>query len=175
LSPGFAVALRRSSGLFTWDGLTAITITYPDADAGAAVVDLAGGAKAAVALEAEGVLSGGRMKIAISSQGRTLTSMIDPRFGRTHYLIIYDTDNDSWQAVSNVEAGRLAHGAGIQTARNVISQKVDWVVSGNFGPKARQVLTAANIRVAQVPEGTVAEVVELAKQDRLAQAAAAGS
>jgi len=107
------------------------------------------------------------MRIGITSQGKELTSKIDPRFGRAQYFIIYDTGDDSVEVLDNTRAQQMAHGAGTQAAQDVISKKVNLVVSGNFGPKAGEVLSAANIELAVLPDGTVADAIEQAKNDSL--------
>lgn len=107
------------------------------------------------------------MRVAVSARGKDLSSMLDPRFGRAPYLIIYDTESDTMEVVDNTSAGQMAHGAGIQTAQNVVNQHADLVVSGNFGPKACQVLQAAKIRLAVSPETSIGEVLNLVKNDKL--------
>ncbi len=106
------------------------------------------------------------MRIAISSKGKELSSEIDQRFGRTRYLIVYDTSDDNWQAIDN-SAAEMAHGAGVQAAQTVVNQKVDVVVSSNFGPKAFLILQAAKIKVAQLAQGTVSEAIDLARNNQL--------
>ena len=93
--------------------------------------------------------------------------MIDPRFGRARYFIVYDTDDDTWAVIDNVQNSQISHGAGVQTAQNVVDAGAKVAVSGNFGPKAADVLNAAGIETAVWSDGTVADVVELAKHDRL--------
>jgi len=107
------------------------------------------------------------MKIAIASQGSELSSMIDPRFGRARYFIVYDTNDDTWNVIDNVQNSQVSHGAGIQTAQNVVDAGANMVVSGNFGPKAADVLDAAGITTTMWSDGTVADAVELAKSNRL--------
>ncbi|MFH2054781.1 MAG: NifB/NifX family molybdenum-iron cluster-binding protein [bacterium] len=104
------------------------------------------------------------MKVVISSRGKELKSMLDPRFGRAPYLVFYDTEADGFEVIDNGSATQLAHGAGIQTAQSVLGKNPDLVVSGNFGPKASEVLKAANIKLAVCPELTVGEVLELVKK-----------
>ena len=41
------------------------------------------------------------MKVAISAKGNELSSQVDPRFGRAVYFIVYDTEDDSFEAISN--------------------------------------------------------------------------
>nr|MBN2277391.1 NifB/NifX family molybdenum-iron cluster-binding protein [candidate division Zixibacteria bacterium] len=107
------------------------------------------------------------MRIAVSSQGKELSSRVDPRFGRAAYFIIFDTSDSSVEAVENSQNVNAAQGAGIQAARNVAGRKVDLVVSGNFGPKAFATLNAAGIKAAQWADGTVAQAIEMARNNEL--------
>ena len=107
------------------------------------------------------------MKIAISSQGADMTSRVDPRFGRAKYFIVVDTSNDETKVIENTQNLNAVQGAGIQAAQNVAREKVDIVVSGNLGPKAFTALNAAGIKIALWSEGTVAEAVQLVKDNKL--------
>jgi len=110
------------------------------------------------------------MKIAISSLGRETGSGLDPRFGRCRYLIIYDTETKEASVLDNGDCDQMAHGAGIQTAQRVVNAGATVAVSGAFGPKAQQVLSAAGITTIQRNEGTVSDVIELAQQEKLVTA-----
>ncbi len=107
------------------------------------------------------------MKIAIASRGRNLADPVDPRFGRAGYFIIYETDDDSWEVIDNSQNSGMAHGAGIQTAQRVVDSGARMIVSGNFGPKAAEVLEAAGVATMMWAEGTVADAIEMVKQNRL--------
>ncbi len=101
------------------------------------------------------------MRIAVSAQGKDLQSLVDPRFGRTAYFIIYDTDTQAVEVISNSENVEAAQGAGVQAAQLVARQKIQLVVSGNMGPKAFQALQAAGIKIVTWDKGTVREAVDL--------------
>jgi len=107
------------------------------------------------------------MRIAVSAQTASAESNVDPRFGRAPYFAIYDSDTDDYQFVENAQNMQAAQGAGIQSGQNVAEQKVDWVVSGNFGPKAFAVLNGAGIKAVTWSQGTVAEAVALVKANKL--------
>jgi len=55
------------------------------------------------------------MKIAITAQGKELSSEIDLRFGRAKWLIVVDTGTSYFQAHDNVVNLNAVQGAGIQT------------------------------------------------------------
>ena len=106
------------------------------------------------------------MKIAVSAKGNDLSSQVDPRFGRAAYFIIYNTDDDSFEAVSN-EGAAAAQGAGIQAAQAIANKHVDWVISGNMGPKAFIALKAAGVKIASWSDGSVEDAIKLAKKSEL--------
>lgn len=99
------------------------------------------------------------MKICITSSGDTLESQVDPRFGRCRYFIIWDDENDTFEAISNpnIDAGS---GAGIQSAQMVVAKNVSMIITGEIGPKAEQVLTATNLQVVTGASGTIKEAIE---------------
>ena len=107
------------------------------------------------------------MRIAVSSQGPKAESRVDPRFGRAAYFVIFDTENESYEAVSNTENASAAQGAGVQAAQAVVGQKVNMVVSGNIGPKAFAALKAAGVNMLSFTDGSVEEAVKQARAGQL--------
>ncbi len=103
------------------------------------------------------------MKIAVSSDGATLESNVDPRFGRCPYYIIYDTESNEFKSVKN-KSGQAAGGAGIQAAQMISDMKIESVVTGNIGPNAFRVLSAASIKVYSGATGNVKDVIEKFKK-----------
>jgi predicted Fe-Mo cluster-binding NifX family protein len=85
------------------------------------------------------------MRIAISTSGTDLDAALDPRFGRTHHLVVCTTGSEAVTHHANPTATTAEHGAGIRTAEFVASLGVQAVISGAVGPKAMQVLRAAGI------------------------------
>jgi len=99
------------------------------------------------------------MKIAVTAKGRGLDSPVDPRFGRAEVFIIYDTDG-SFEFVDNRANLDLTQGAGIQSARNVVAQGVECVITGHCGPKAYRALSAAGVKVVLGATGTVRQAID---------------
>ncbi len=99
------------------------------------------------------------MKIVISSQGQVLEAMVDPRFGRCAYFIIYDTETKETEALSN-QASEATGGAGIVAAQLVVDKGVEAVITGNVGPNAFQTLSQAKIKIFGGASGTVKESLE---------------
>jgi predicted Fe-Mo cluster-binding NifX family protein len=84
------------------------------------------------------------MKIALTTISPGIESAVDPRFGRGAYLLVVDTETLQWHSYPNPGAS-AAGGSGIQSAQFVSGQKVQAVVSGDFGPHAYTALEQAGI------------------------------
>ncbi|MFO7761071.1 MAG: NifB/NifX family molybdenum-iron cluster-binding protein [Thermodesulfobacteriota bacterium] len=110
------------------------------------------------------------MKIAITSNGKTLDSELDPRFGRAQYFLIVDTETMALEVVENTQNLNLPKGAGIQAGKTVADQGVEAVITGNCGPKAFSTLNSANIKVITGIGGKVKEAVEKFKSGNLQHA-----
>lgn len=100
------------------------------------------------------------MKIVVTAQGDSLTSLVDPRFGRAKYFIAVDSETGKWFASDNTQNLNAAQGAGVQAASAVVGLGAEAVLTGHCGPKAFRALQAAGITVYTGVDGTVAEAVE---------------
>ncbi len=108
------------------------------------------------------------MKVAISSDGTTLKSSVDPRFGRCPHFIIYDTENDNYKHVIN-KSSQASGGAGIQAAQMISDMNVESVITGNIGPNAFRVLNAASIKIYSGATGSIKDAVEKFKNGEYGQ------
>ena len=100
------------------------------------------------------------MIIAITSDGTTPQSQLDPRFGRTKYFLTYDDEKGSWETIDNSQNFQAAQGAGIQAATTVANNSCGVVITGHCGPKAFRTLTAAGVAVYLCDAGTVEEALQ---------------
>lgn len=105
---------------------------------------------------------GGTMKVAISATGTDLTAQVDPRFGRSQHFIIFDPETSLHEAVDNASAA-AGGGAGIATAQMIVDKGVRAVLTGDCGPNAYQVLSAAGVQVITNVSGTIREAMEAYK------------
>ena len=94
------------------------------------------------------------MKVAISSQGKDIDALVDPRFGRARWFIFADTEADGWLPVDNSSNVNASGGAGVQAGTTVVENGAKAVITGNVGPNAHKVLAAAGIPIYQVKNAT---------------------
>ena len=99
------------------------------------------------------------MKIAISATGPTLDAEVDPRFGRCQYFVIVDPQTMEFEALENSSA-MAAGGAGISTGQMIAGKGVEVVLTGNCGPNAYQVLSAAGLQVITGVSGKISDAIE---------------
>jgi predicted Fe-Mo cluster-binding NifX family protein len=105
-------------------------------------------------------------KIAIASNGKTLDSQVDPRFGRCFYFLIVDSKTGDFEVLPNT-ADNLSRGAGISAAQLVVDQKVEAVIAGNFGPKAVNVLSQSGVNIIPVLGKTAKQALKAYQTGKL--------
>lgn len=106
------------------------------------------------------------MKIAVSSSGKNLDSLIDPRFGRCTYFLLVETNDMNFEVFDN-QSIASGGGAGIQSAQFISSKGAKALITGNCGPNAVQTLAAAGIEVFLGNTGIVREVLQKFKNGEL--------
>jgi len=108
-----------------------------------------------------------RMKVAVTSQGKELTSPISPRFGRARYFVIVDMESGEFSTADNSQNLSAIQGAGIQASKNVADFGAAAVITGHVGPKAFAALQAGGIEIYTGATGTVANAIEQFKAGKL--------
>lgn len=106
------------------------------------------------------------MKIAVTSSGPELKNDIDPRFGRCLFFIIYDIENEQFEAIENSNIRGMG-GVGIQSAQMMADKDVQVVITGNCGPNAFQTMKAAGIQLITGVSGTVESAIQEYKKGNL--------
>lgn len=109
------------------------------------------------------------MKIAFTAKGDNWDAKMDPRFGRTDYLLIYDEDADELTGVDNRKIAEVAHGAGPQTAQKLFEMAPEVLLTGNGpGGNAASVLQRGDLKIyIGAGEMTVKEAYEAFKAGNL--------
>ena len=107
------------------------------------------------------------MKIVITTQGKDLSSQLDPRFGRAKWLIVVDAESGDFQAHDNAVNLNAAQGAGIQTGQNIANLGVEAVITGNVGPNAFKTLNATGVKMFLAEKQTVQDAIDSFKAGKL--------
>ena len=109
------------------------------------------------------------MKIAFTSKGTKWDSMIDPRFGRAKYLLLYDDENNELLNFDNRKIAEVAHGAGPQTAQKLFDFHPAVLITGNGpGGNAATVLEKSGVEIyIGAGEMNVKQALDAYKNDEL--------
>ena len=91
------------------------------------------------------------MKVAITSTGDSLDSILDERFGRCSYFVVYDTDSKSTEFIPNPNK-EAENGAGPASVQLVASRNASKIVSGEFGMKIKSLVDSLKIQMIVVKE-----------------------
>ena len=88
------------------------------------------------------------MKIAFTAKGIEWDSKMDPRFGRTEFILIYDNEKDEMTHFDNRDIENEAHGAGPKTSQKLFELQANILITGNGpGGNAASVLEKAGTKV----------------------------
>jgi len=109
------------------------------------------------------------MKIAFTATETTWESSMDPRFGRTAFLLFYDEDKNELIPFDNRSIEQEAHGAGPKTAGTLLEKKPDVLITGNGpGGNAARALEQTGIKILTgAGEMTVKEAYQAYKNNKL--------
>jgi predicted Fe-Mo cluster-binding NifX family protein len=106
------------------------------------------------------------MKVLIAIENNAgMDSILDRRFGRAGYFLVYDTDEKKILTIQENQFKNDGHGVGIKTATFVIENGCQAVIGAQPGPKAAAILEQANVKMIIDDKGTVKEALEIHKQD----------
>jgi len=102
------------------------------------------------------------MKIAITSTGESVESLIDKHFGRCFCFVIYDSESKSYEFIPNPNRDS-EEGAGTASVHYISSQKVSKIVSGEFGIKIKPLLDRLKIQMIVIKDDgmSVRDIIQL--------------
>ena len=104
------------------------------------------------------------MKVAITSSGNNLGSVIDQRFGRCAYFAIYDTETRQVEFIENTNKD-AEEGAGPASVALIANQGAGKVISGEFGFKIKGMLNDLKIQMVMLKEEkTIQDIINLLNQ-----------
>lgn len=109
------------------------------------------------------------MKIAFTAKGTEWNSQMDPRFGRTEFILVYDDAKDEFTSFDNRDIENEAHGAGPKTSQKLFELGPQVLISGNGpGGNAATVLEKAGIKIyIGAGEMTVKQAFEAYRNNQL--------
>ncbi len=104
------------------------------------------------------------MKTVITSTGSKFESLFDKRFGRAAYFCVYNEDNGQATFIEN-QTAQVNGGAGTKAAEKMVELGVEKVISGDFGPKAKDLLDKFNIQmvIIQSDHETIQDIINKLK------------
>lgn len=106
------------------------------------------------------------MKIALSISIHLDSILLLELFGRSSHYLIYDTEKKSEKILSNpyyIELG----GAGLQSARFLIDQNIDVLITKKIGINPLRFLTSARIKVYQSKVTRLKGIIKLFNEGKL--------
>ena len=87
------------------------------------------------------------MKIAFTAKGTDWDSQMDPRFGRTEFILVYDEEKETFESFDNRDIENEAHGAGPKTSQKLFELGAQVLITGNGpGGNAATVLEKAGVK-----------------------------
>ncbi|MFP4471739.1 MAG: NifB/NifX family molybdenum-iron cluster-binding protein [Bacteroidota bacterium] len=104
------------------------------------------------------------MKTLITSTGPETEARMDPRFGRAAFFCLYDHQTGDIAFIQN-EFRDAQGGAGTKVAEKVLQMNAGRVISGDFGPKAKELLDKFEIQLVKYNDDqkTIAEIIDSIK------------
>jgi len=91
---------------------------------------------------------GDTMKIVFTASGEGWDARIDPRFGRTDYILVYDEEKNELSSTDNREIKNVEHGAGPKTAQLIFELNPDVLITGNGpGGNAAAILSKMKLKI----------------------------
>lgn len=104
-------------------------------------------------------------KTVITSAGNQLNSEFDKRFGRASWYCLYDEQQEKATFHKN-ENLNASHGAGTKAAEKMVELGAEKVISGDFGPKAKDLLNKFNIQmvIIQDTDKSVGDIIQKLNQ-----------
>lgn len=102
------------------------------------------------------------MRVAITSQGNSLESKVDQRFGHCRYFVIYDSQTKTIEIIPNPYS-EAEEQAGTLAVKLLSSKNVNKIISGEFGIKVKPILDSLNIQMIIYKNQNIAigEIIEM--------------
>jgi len=108
------------------------------------------------------------MRIVFTARGKGWDASMDPRLGRTEFLVLYDEERDEMRSISNEESLTMQH-AGPHIAQKIMELAPDVIITGNGpGRRAYEMLERSDIAIyVGAGEMSIQEAYDAYKANRL--------
>jgi len=113
------------------------------------------------------------MKIAVAIEKPEKTSLLSEVFGRSNFFLIKNSNDYSEEIITNPFVKELG-GAVIQSARILIENNVDVVITKHIGINPYRFLASADIKVYLCKEGTARDAIRFFNEGKLTTAEISG-
>jgi predicted Fe-Mo cluster-binding NifX family protein len=104
------------------------------------------------------------MKTVITAMEDKALAQFDKRFGRAEWFCVYNEETNTTEFIknNNVDA---TNGAGVKAAEKMVELEVQKIISGDFGPKAKELLDKFSIQMVIVNDSdiTIEEIISKLK------------
>ena len=109
------------------------------------------------------------MKIAFTTKEPSWDSMMEARFGRAEYVLLYDEESGGITIHNNADIASQEHGAGPKMAKAMADLKADVIITGNGpGENALAVLSKMGTTIfVGAGEFNVSEAYQAYQENRL--------
>jgi len=101
------------------------------------------------------------MKVAVSSESKDENSQVSQMSGRAPFYLLFDNGKLVKVLKNPFRVG--GGGAGFSVARMLADEKVEMVISGNFGGNMKSALESKGIEYREMQEVNVREALEAIK------------
>ena len=104
------------------------------------------------------------MKTVITSSGNSISSPFDRRFGRAAWFCVLDESTNATSFIENYQMD-AGNGAGTKAAEKMVEIGIQKVISGDFGPKAKDLLDKFNIQMVIIQDDdlTIDQIIKKLK------------
>jgi predicted Fe-Mo cluster-binding NifX family protein len=99
------------------------------------------------------------MKIAVSATGKTKESLMDKRFGRCQYFVLFDDQTKQVDSILN-PATTATSDAGPTAVKELAKHKVKAIITGFVGDVAKESLQITGIEIITIEATFVQEAID---------------
>ena len=107
------------------------------------------------------------MKIAISATGRSIDSIIEPKFERCHFFLILDLEKNLLLPTENKTKDR-PHEIGGAIGHLIVNEGIDAVITTDIGPSAFTIFKRYEIKIYRA-EGIIEDAIRLLQEGKLSE------